>query len=262
MNGFETLWRTRRQAFLRETSIYWRDVGRSGFFSILILALIAGIYGYAKALKTLPADFPYLWIILPLLSLTVASGRIRTFLREADRVFLLPAEDRLQGYFRLSFRHSFLMQGIRLLLVLLAVWPLYHKGAGTGALPYWWLAAFLLLTKWAGLLTVWQQARCVSIRHGRLIAAYRWAACTMAVYGLFRFPLPYAFLLLLGLALTGVLLLRSLPKFRIPWEALLRSEKAQRDLYYLFSAGSRISRPGRIPSKGGCSSPADQASAV
>ncbi|WP_238323141.1 ABC transporter permease, partial [Gorillibacterium massiliense] len=169
--AFTQLFGRRQKAWRKMTLGYWSDAARSGFFTLLIGALLAGLYGYARSLDKIPADFPYLWIGVPVLAAVVAASPIRTYLQDADRVFLLPAEARIGGYFRLALRSALTRQAVLALVALTALWPMYRHVEGTDATGYPWLAVLVVLAKAAAVLAAWHERRLLAPAHRRLAAA-------------------------------------------------------------------------------------------
>jgi ABC-2 type transport system permease protein len=228
------IWSARRLAFWKEAAQFWSYVGRSGFAAFASFAFIAGSYYYIKSLSKLPANFPYWWILVAVMLPVLAASPIRTFIRSADLVYLLPAESQMNDYFRKSFRYSLAFQCFYIFVACTAVWPLYLHGAGGKAEPFVLVIALLLLDKAANLSASWQERRLVNKMQRGLSSAVRWLLSATAVYALFRFGILYAAIVSLGTFLLHALLLYQLPKHRIPWLQLAEEERARLSRHYLF----------------------------
>lgn len=228
------LWSSRRSRFLQETVPYWRDVLRSGAGMMLILLLLTAIPAYSWALDRLPPDFPFLWVAVPLMTAAVATSPIRTFLRGADRIFLLPAEARMGAYLRRARRAAWLRQTLTAALALTALWPLYLRVAGGEAMPYAWP---LLLTAAAKACALAAAAREPHLLRRSVRAAAgcaRWALTAAAMYALWRYGAAAGALALAGAAALGAGLLAAGAKQRFPWERLLEDEARQQTRVYRF----------------------------
>jgi ABC-2 type transport system permease protein len=230
----ETLWRQRFTTFANEALRYWRDVGRSGFALAAIAAFVGGAYEYGRLLKRLPAQFPYLWVAALLFAPVLALGGVRTLVRPADRVFLLPMENRLGAYFRRAFAYSYCVQAIKTAAALVALWPLYAKfgGAGGEHHPFGWMLASALAWKAMHLAADWHESRLVN---GRALGALRVArlltAAALAPLW-FEASLWQAWLVMAAFSLVWLFLLYNSRKFAIGWDRLLAREAVQQHRLY------------------------------
>lgn len=234
MNPMADFWKRRRRAYRKENGRYWRDVVRSGFFTLMFAVLIAGIYLYARALQTLPADFPYRWIVIPVVFAALSAGRVRTMLKGADRVFLLPAEAGMDAYFRGSMKRSLTVQALVLLVSVMAVWPLYRHYAGDGSLPFLWTVILLLLGKWANLLGSWEESRVIRPSARNLLQIARVLLGGISVTILFTAGLLEGTITLLAGTLALAFILSRMKKRRVNWEYLIEREESQLSRVYLF----------------------------
>lgn len=236
MTAFDTkqLWQRRRSAFWKDASYYLRYVARSNFGGFVLLALIVGSIYYQKTLQHLPADYPYEWILTPLLAVMLAVSPVRTYMRDADRIFLLPAEGAMRGYFRAALRYSFAWQAAWTLLLGLAGWPLYAQCRGEDAAPLAGLLALLLAAKAASLLGAWHAGRLALRVHRRLAAALRWLMCAAVAYAAYvRGPLAAAGLLL-ALAAAYAIALRPAARYSVAWEWLIARERRHAGAHFRF----------------------------
>ena len=228
------LWRKRCADFWKEMNIYLRDVVRSGFPGfVLLLAIVASI-GYGQLLKGITSDFPQAWITVPIVAIALAAGRPRTFLKNADTMFLLPAESRSGGYFQAGFRYSLLIHAGLAIAAVIVVWPLYARVQGTDSVPLLWLAIMLLLYKWSNLLASWHESR-LTVKSTRLgITAFRWILNFAAAFALFEHGMLWGAITALVAVIAIGLLLAAAPKHRIAWSYLIELEKRQLARHYRF----------------------------
>src|SRR5690625_4768328 len=104
------LFKERFSAHLKETIRYLQYI-LNGHLAIAILFLIgAGAVFYQQLLTQLPDNFPTDWIVSLLFALVALYNPIQNLLKEADLVFLFPAEKKLTRYFNLTLWYSFLTQ--------------------------------------------------------------------------------------------------------------------------------------------------------
>src|SRR5690606_29804328 len=99
---------------------------------VLIFAVGGGAFYYTQWLKTVDASFPATWIMAIILAIFMTISPIYTLLKKPDAVFLTPLETKLTSYFTKAFWLSFWFQAYVLLMVLVALMPLYAEVTGEG----------------------------------------------------------------------------------------------------------------------------------
>jgi ABC-2 type transport system permease protein len=234
LNRLEKLWFDRLRGFWKEALQYASYVARSGFLAFLFGVFIVGIYAYNKTLETLPISFPYAWITTPVLLLALAISPIRTFIKAADAVFLLPAEQHMDRYFRKSWIYSFAFQAISVIIACLVVWPLYRHCLGERKESLLLFLLFLLLNKFIHLLSSWHEGRLVFKRHRIQIQTLRWCLSFIIIYVLFGYGLILASIVLLFACSVILLLFRGAPLHTIHWDYLIKAEQKHQSAHYLF----------------------------
>jgi ABC-2 type transport system permease protein len=130
MNDMNTLWKQRLQQYVADTRKYLKYMLNDHLKIVLIFILGGAAYYYQLWLKGLPPSFPAAVLMAIIMGLTLTAGGVRTFLKPADIVFLLPLETRMRPYFIKSFFFSFAFQVYLLLIVTAALAPLYVKATG------------------------------------------------------------------------------------------------------------------------------------
>jgi ABC-2 type transport system permease protein len=252
-------WRNRFSLHVREMAPNVSYAMRSGLGLALIILLIAGSWYYARWLANLSPDFPAIPVAALAMTPWIALGPIRTFLREADLLFLLPMERRMNGYFRAALTYAFVWQSALVLLAWLAVWPLYRAGAGlagsgaaigagtvfgagpagagTGFAEWAALALAWLALKAGCLHLAWKGIHFVHAGAMRLFAMLRALAAAAAVYALMSHPFPRAvlFVLLLGLLMAAAARLPRTTKRN--WSRLVEAERRARSRQLRFFSG-------------------------
>jgi ABC-2 type transport system permease protein len=202
--------------------------------AFLFGVFIVGIYFYNKTLETLPVSFPYAWITTPVILLALAISPIRTFVKAADAVFLLPAEKQMNDYFRKSWIYSFIIQSIAVIFTCLAVWPIYRHCLGESKESLFIIVLFFLLNKTLHLLSSWQEGRLVYNRHRAQIQGLRWILALIVVYILFVYGFFLALAVLLFSSSIILFLLRRATLHTINWDYLIKTEQKHMAAHYLF----------------------------
>jgi ABC-2 type transport system permease protein len=229
------LWRKRMGDFVKEALGYMRYVANSGTVMFLVFAFIGVAYYYSQLLEKLSRTYPVEWGIALVFSLLLTAGNVRTFLREADLVFLLPVEGRMSRYFRSSIQYTFAIHALYVFLVLLVAWPLYTHRMAERAEPFLLIFVFLLVLKLVNLLGKWQEMR-LQERGERLAhMLIRLGANAAVVAVLFtRGFLLESVLAALVFLLVAFFYYRKLRDSYINWEHLVHTEKRMQAKFYSF----------------------------
>jgi ABC-2 type transport system permease protein len=252
-------WRNRFSLHVREMAPHVGYAMQSGLGLALVIVLLAGSWYYARWLANLSPDFPAIPAAALAMTPWIAWSPVRTFVREADLLFLLPMERRMNGYFREALTYAFVWQSALVLFAWLAVWPLYrvgagHAGAGAGigagtAAGAGLAAAGAGFAEWAALALAWIALKAGSLYFAwkgihfvnavfmRLFALLRALAAAAVVYALMSHPFSRAvpFVLLLGLLMAAA---ARLPRtMKRNWMRLAEMERRARSRQLRFFSG-------------------------
>jgi ABC-2 type transport system permease protein len=233
----QKLWKQRFEKYAKESMGYWMYAARSNFIGFLLFLVIISSYYYAKTLQMLPTDYPYLWIVLLVLTPLLVLSPIRTLVREPDRMFLLRAEQKMGPYFRSAYRYSFFMQSFFTLVAWIILLPLYRHCEGTEAQPFLLLLAFLLFIKAANLLASWQESRFVRSRTRGITHLFRWACTLVIIWLQFEKGVQWAGAAILLAILLWFLITRRISVYQIGWDYLIDKEKVLQARLYAFFNG-------------------------
>ncbi len=135
------LFQQRRLDFLNRCSKYLRYVLNDHF--VLVLMVLLGFLSlqYRQLLLSFPENpLPIVLVVIAISLLVLLSGRIATYLEEADQIFLLTKEkDILQGL-EVAARRTVLFWSSIQVVVQLVLLPIYLKLG----LPVWMIVSGLL----------------------------------------------------------------------------------------------------------------------
>jgi ABC-2 type transport system permease protein len=143
------LWKERASGRAKDLGRYLRYIFNGHLVIVMLFLIGSGAYYYQQWIKSLSTEFPAAIIMAVLIGIFVTYSPVYNLLLEADRVFLLPLESRLQGYFVRSGVISFIFQGYILLIVLAVLMPLYAHVSGAGYrafIPFF--IALLMIKAW------------------------------------------------------------------------------------------------------------------
>ncbi|CAH1221635.1 hypothetical protein PAECIP111893_04749 [Paenibacillus plantiphilus] len=228
----DAIWRERAGAFWRETMPYIRYMAQSGVPLVASMLLFTGIASYIGLLRNVPSSFPFTWIGVAALLPIICWSPLRTWLREADTVFLMPREAEMTTYLRHCFRYNGIAGNVCLVILCLIHSPLYVQGPGQ---LHWLLlllaAVALKVLNGAG---AWQERKMLWSGARIGMRLLRWAATAAALALLLQTAPWLALLFLSAAALLMGLLYRGQRQYHLPWLRLIAEESRTRRRYTVF----------------------------
>lgn len=219
----------------KRTSEFWREIrpyagyALQSFSYAAILIMLAGGYFYTRLLSEAPPDFPFretaALVLLPFL----AWCPVRTYIRKADFIYLLPMETKLSGYMHRAVMRSFWIQSFLLLAVWMAAWPMYAMAAGGSLVPFAHVLIMTILAKRVLIYGAWLELKLTDRLPIILWSALRWIVAAAAALLLLRLPLWTGTLAVSAVLLVYLGALRLMGSKRIlNWLRLAETEQRQR----------------------------------
>ncbi|MDA7025995.1 ABC transporter permease [Bacillus sp. CLL-7-23] len=147
MNSIQGIWKARVEEHIKETRAYLKYMLNDHLVIVMIFFIAGAASWYSKWLKTIPDGFPAYWVMAVLFSFILTSSYVRTLIKEADLVFLLPLEANMKPYFNQAFRFSFIIQLFPLLAIMLILAPLYFAVSGMTLSTYLFILLQMLVLK-------------------------------------------------------------------------------------------------------------------
>ncbi|MDF9296889.1 ABC transporter permease [Geobacillus stearothermophilus] len=224
------LWQERFRAEGRRRLRYLRYMFNDHLLVGLFIVLGWAAVVYKRSIEQLPPSFPYPAIAAAVFGWAAASGSVRTLFREADMVFLLPAERRLRPYIRRAFVFSAVWHSYGLCLLLLAAGPLHVRFS-----PVPWplfLLGIVCLKLW-NLWASWKGNYIAEPSFHRWSALVRLGASALVVYfWLAAAPWPFFGTVAALMAALSVCLWRWTEGKTWKWERLIAEEQRAARLFY------------------------------
>lgn len=218
--------RSRRKAsFWSKVLPYFPYVMQSGVVVLLLLLFIAFSAWYTSFLLDLPPGLPVRWIMLVLLGLLTVYSGFRTYVQQADLIFLLPQETRMKEYLSPAYRSGIIYKLFGLYILLLTLWPLYIRG-GIHTQPLWLMLIVLLWLKLLSGYGAWQELRIATPRARGGYRLLRWCFILLILAAWLWQPAWKSVLFMVLVSVNYILALRFPMKHAVPWENLIAAEKA------------------------------------
>ncbi len=225
------LWRERVSSYWNEAIRYLRLIFNSGFLFTIYVLIIIGSYYYSQMLDWLPETFPAVWVFTIVFTWLLTRSRVRTFVKHADLVFLLPYEAKLTSYFRASLLYSFLLQVSVLSVVMIVLGPLFFLRIGE---DFWFTLALLFIVKAWNVITSWNEQRLPSEEERRGHLLLRGMVNGVFCYLLFT-GAGFGYVAALFGIMAGLLFLYYRPLARrrsLKWEHLINVEQQMVMFFY------------------------------
>lgn len=227
------LWRERINQRIKELARYSRYIFNGHIVIVLVFLLGTAAYYYQEWLKTVPEQFPAAAIMAVVLGLLLTYSPISTFLSNADRIFLLPLESRLSGYFRKSIIVSFVIHAYILFLGLGVFMPLYAKVNDGDFQKYLPFLFGILVIKAINVFIRWKVQYLVETRVHLIDSCVRYAINTVFLFFLFSnagilYLIPEAVLLIVLLLYYG----KNTEDKGLKWEYLIELEEKRMAAFY------------------------------
>lgn len=220
------LYDKRRGQFWGDILPYLGYVIQSGVAVVTLFLLIAFAAWYTAFLQHIPQGLPIRWIMLVILLPIVINSSVRTYLRSADTVFLLPQESRMSTYFRKGWISGVVYKIIGLGIVLLILWPLYIRSDTS---PKTLLVTFLVLVALKLLASYgsWREQLMVSRTAAGAYRLLRWAVSALGIAAWLWHPSGRSLIFIVLLGLAYVFAVRFPVRHLVAWERLIAIERRQ-----------------------------------
>ncbi len=212
------LWRTRYQTAMAEMAKYTRYMANGGLLFTVYFVVLYGLVVYGRFLDQLNPDFPGNLVMGSLFILLAFYRSTRTFLVEADQVFLLPVLPDLANYMKRVRVYNAFYGLIRAIIPFLAVSVLYVRTEDTTPVELFVLFAALSMVGAAANLS-----KLEGVGH-RIVLLYATGAGVLVMLEMGLFSIVVTSLLLLTIYLKK--------QDQLPLMDWISLEQESRDRFY------------------------------
>ncbi|WP_409274270.1 ABC transporter permease [Neobacillus sp. SCS-31] len=150
------LWMERAGKTMKELGRYLKYIFNGHIVIVLFFLLGTAAFYYQGWLKTVDPGFPTEIIMAVVFGAALTLSPVYNFLKEPDKVFLLPVEDRLRSYFLRSAVASGGLQGYVLLMLLALFMPLLARTTEAGLGSFLPIMLLLLALKAWNIAVEWK----------------------------------------------------------------------------------------------------------
>ncbi|MGO3498081.1 MAG: ABC transporter permease EcsB [Staphylococcus equorum] len=225
------LFNTRKQEISKEKQYYNKFIFNGHFSVFLVIMFGAFLVGYGDWLQSIPHDFNYALIASIVVALT-SMFPIRTLLKDADRLFLLPFEKHMSEYMKHSLIYSYFSRIGFQVLILIVLFPLFFVINNQTFGFYILFAVLALIFPLLGLLLKWQWYK--YRLEGWSLYVLLFIIFTSGYY-LALDPKQLSSITSVFLLVGITMLIRYQNKTHLyPWERMIKSEHQHHMNYYKF----------------------------
>jgi ABC-2 type transport system permease protein len=232
MKSIDEIWKTRINHHINETRSYLKYMLNDHLLFVFIFLAAGGALTYSKWLETLSPNFPAIIIMTITFSLLVINSNVRTLLKEADMMFLLPMEHKLKTFFQRAFSYSFMTQSFIIIVAFILFAPLYFKVSSANGRIYLFSLILLLVVKYWNLRISWKMGFFTdsSVKWSDLVVRFALNLC--GIY--FVFSQQYMFVLAIFLIMVGydVYFSKLIKSKAVKWDQLIKKEEEKKQSFY------------------------------
>ncbi|MGX7596434.1 ABC transporter permease [Planococcus plakortidis] len=148
MKNLHEVWDKRLRRYTMEVQNYLKFIVTGHIAVVMLFAIGAAGYAYSEWVQNVPPEFPAALLMAVLFGTLLSYSPPVTLLKQADGVYLLPLESRLDEYLKPALRWTYVSQLYLPIVVFIVSLPLINALYG---LPSSYLIGFpilLLLVKW------------------------------------------------------------------------------------------------------------------
>lgn len=208
------------------------------YFVLALLFMIGGLgYAYSNALKQLHAGT---WwaplVIVGVLLISVQLGRLATFVKDPDYVFLLPKESEMADYLRRGFNYSLILAGLIQVLIWFVMLPFVQVTTKVSGLELLMLLGTMLCLK-----TTWLNvdfARKYRLKQTWLLRGnrllWRLIVPVLILGNAIYFSYLVSLLAAVLVALDSLLSRRSWVNRPLDWQTMIADENSRMHTVYQF----------------------------
>lgn len=220
------LWKKRFIAYVAEVRRYGRHMFNDHLLLVLFIGIGGGAVVYKRAVEEL-ISFPYAVIAAFMFALFSTQSGVRTLLKEADAVFLLPLEQQLRPYFWRASIYSLFVHLYVSFIVFVTLLPLHLKFSEQSPLVV--MIAMMALKGW-NMFIQWNE----DARIGRHLFPLFVRFLMNVLFFYFLLVKQYGFMAIIILLMIVIAsyVERRGKKVGLQWEQLLADERRRMQTFY------------------------------
>lgn len=235
MKNLHEVWDNRLQKYMREVQNYLKYIFTGHIAVVLLFAIGAAGYAYSEWVQNVPPDFPGAWLMAFVFALLLAFSAPSTLLKEADMVYFLPLESKLDEFLKPALKWSFFSQLYLPVIAFIVSLPMVNALYGLPSSLLIGLPILLLLIKWWNIQTEFSFRKAKAGRDAWLDRLVRFVFVLLFVYFYVIGNLLIAVLFLFAMIVYGRWVKGQATGKAFPYEHFIRLEENRMLRFYQFA---------------------------
>lgn len=235
MNNLREVWSKRFVYYINELQKYMKYIVSGHIAIVFVFVIGAAGYSYSEWLKTAPLDFPVFLLVAFLLSLTITISTPVTLMKNADSVYFLPLETKLDEYFKPALKWTYFSTVFVSALVFVVSIPMLTKISGLIKNEILFLFLLILVLKYWSMQVEYSYRFAES---GKFVWVDRFVRFVLLFTGLF-FLLTGSYVLAIAIACICVMYLvvwkKKMKEVAFPFDHFINVEQSRMMRFYRFA---------------------------
>ncbi len=235
MKNLHEVWSKRLQKYIVEVQNYMRFIVTGHIAIVMLFAIGAAGYAYSEWVQDVPEGFPGAWLMAVVFAALLAYSPPSTLLKEADMVYFLPLESKMDSYLKPALKWSFVSQIYLPVIAFIVSLPMVNALYGLPSSLLIGLPIMLLLLKWWSINTEFSFRKAKSGHNVWVDRLFRFALVLLFVYFYVIGQMLVAILLLFGIIVYGRWAKQQASGKPFPYEHFIALEENRMLRFYQFA---------------------------
>ncbi|TWT11167.1 ABC transporter permease [Planomicrobium sp. CPCC 101079] len=203
MKNLHNVWSKRLQKYVVEVQNYLKYVFTGHIAVVLLFAIGAAGYAYSEWVQNIPPEFPGAWLLAVVFGVLLAYSPPTTLLKEADAVYFLPLESKLDEFLNPALKWTFFSQLYLPVVAFVVSLPMVNALYGLDSALLIGLPILLLLLKWWNIQTEFSFRKAKAGQQAWVDRLVRFLAVLLFVYFYIDEQLLFAVVVLFIIIIYG-----------------------------------------------------------
>ena len=235
MKNLHEVWSKRLQKYTIEVQNYMKYIVTGHIAVVMLFAIGAAGYAYSEWVQDIPEGFPGAWLLAFVFAVLLAYSPPSTLLKEADMVYFLPLESKLDSYLKPALKWSFISQIYLPVIAFIVSLPMVNALYGLPSALLIGLPIMLLLLKWWSINTEFSLRKARAGHNAWLDRLIRFVLVLVFVYFYVIGQMLVAIVLLFGIILYGRWAKQQAIGKPFPYEHFIALEENRMLRFYQFA---------------------------
>ncbi|HSJ38780.1 MAG TPA: ABC transporter permease [Planococcus sp. (in: firmicutes)] len=235
MKNLHDVWSKRLHSYTVEVQNYFKYIFTGHIAVVMLFALGAAGYAYSDWVQRVPEDFPAAWILALIFGTMLAFSPPSTLLKEADMVYFLPLESKLDEFLKPALRWTFLSQLYLPVIAFIVSLPMVNAIYGLETSYLIGFPILLLIIKWWNIQMEFSYRKAFAGNGAWLDRLVRFALIASFTYMYVDNRLLFAALFLLAMIVYGKWVQNRAAGLPFPYEHFIQLEENRMLRFYQFA---------------------------